>query len=51
MEKKETEEKVKENQSLYLSDRNRRNKKYKPDEKNCEVYFLVLTEQSSVQSM
>lgn len=41
----------KEKQIVHLSGRKRRDWKYKPDGMNCEVYFLVLTEQIYVQSM
>lgn len=49
--KEKNRRKRKENQNLHLSDRNRSDRTYKPNDMNCEVYFLVLTEQIYVQSM
>lgn len=46
---KKTEEKEK--QIVHLSGRKQRDRKNKPDGMNCEVYFLVLTEQIYVESM
>lgn len=50
-EKQPQKKEEKEKQIVHLSGRKQHDRKYKPDGMNCEVYFLVLTQQIYVQRM